>query len=267
MADNNVSIGFNANIDGLLGVLKEAKNAINDTFNLQPLASDERQKPVTDLFKNIQSSSDSAIRGMIRGTETWQQAMARAATNVEVRFAQLAAHKMLNWIESELGMTSVTNAQNIVRTASNEAASSASLASRAQHVISSIFNDAKEVFSGIFAFLAPTMGPAAAGPASAGSATVAAMASEVAVLETGSWHIPNNTFAYLHAGEMVVPQPFADSLRAGGGFGGGDNYSITIQAIDTQTGAQFLKNNAAAIASALSGQVRNFNRTVTALKN
>ena len=81
-------------------------------------------------------------------------------------------------------------------------------------------------------------------------------------------HIKKNTLAYLHAGEMVVPQPFADSLRnAGGVGGGGDSYSITINAIDTQTGAQFLKNNAATIATALSGQVRSFNRNVPTWKS
>ena len=141
------------------------------------------------------------------------------------------------------------------------------LASRAQSAISALLNSAKEVFGGIFAFLSPTMGPAAAGPAAAGSASVSALASGITFAETGAWHIPGNTLAYLHAGEMVVPKPFADSLRDAGGFGGGASYSITIQAIDTQTGAQFLKNNAGAIASAISGQARNFNRNVPAWKS
>lgn len=261
-------ITFDASLDGLLGSLQTAKAAIDDTFDLSRLNTEERQKPVADLFRNLQHSSDMAIRGLIRGTESWQQAAYNVASNLEIRFAQLAAHRLLNWVESELMMTEVSGTQNALRLASSEEAGAAGLAAKAQRAVTSIFNDAKEVFSGIFAFLSPVMGPAASGPAAAGSASVAALASDVVFAETGAWHIPNNTLAYLHAGEMVVPQPFADSLRSGGGLGGGgDSYHITIQAIDTQTGAQFLQANAPAIATALSGQMRNFNRQLTSLKN
>ena len=258
----SVPIQFDANIDGLTSALSTAKSAINDALNLDHINSSERQKPVADLFRHIQSSSDSAVRGLIRGTETWQRAMSNVAGNLEVRFAQLATNRLLNWVQTEFGMTEASAQGNALRLAGDTQAGAASLASRAQHAVASIFNDAREVFSGIFAFLSPAMGPAAAGPAAAGSASVAALASEVVYAETGAWHIPGNTLAYLHAGEMVVPQPFADSLRNGAGLGGGDSYSITIQAIDTQTGAQFLKTNAGGIASALAGQVRHFNRQV-----
>jgi hypothetical protein len=267
MSEQSVGINFDANIEGLLGTLKVAKTAIDDAFNLKRLSAEERQKPVADLFRTMEHSSDAAIRGMIRGTQTWQSALMNVASNLEIRFAQLAARRVLNWVQGELGMTAATQTGNAVRTASDEQAGATSLAAKAQRAISAILNDAKEVFGGIFAFLSPMMGPAAAGPAAAGSASVAGLASSVLYAETGAWHIPGNTLAYLHAGEMVVPQPFADSLRSSGGIGGGDAYSITIQAVDTKTGAEFLKNNAAAIASAISGQVRNFNRQVPAWKS
>lgn len=255
-------IQLDANIDGLLGTLKTAKGAIDDTFSFEGINSEQRQKPVQDLFRNLQQSSDVAIRGLVRGTQTWQQAMYNVASNLEVRFAQMASHRLLSWIQSEASMSEATQAANAIRLGSDEQTSASSLAGRAQQTISSIFNNAKEVFSGIFAFLSPAMGPAAAGPAAAGSASVTAIASDVVFAESGAWHIPNNTMAFLHAGEMVVPQPFADSLRSGAGFGGGDSYHISISAIDTQTGAQFLKNNATHIASAISGQIRNFNKQI-----
>jgi protein involved in ribonucleotide reduction len=73
--------------------------------------------------------------------------------------------------------------------------------------------------------------------------------------------------AQLHQGEMVVPQNFAQGLRDGSGLGGGDNYTININAIDTQTGVQFLKNNASQIAGIISSQVRNFNSKIPAWKS
>lgn len=268
MSEYRAELAFSANMDGLLDALKTAKKAIDTTFDLSPIASAERQKPVADLFRTMEYSSDRAIRGMIRGTQSWQTALYNVASNIEIRFAQLAARKVFNWVQGEMGMTAATQAGSAIRLASEETAGAAGLAAKAGHVVSSILNSAKEVFGGIFAFLSPVMGPAAVGPAAAGSATVAGMASGVLFAEAGAWHIPGNTLAYLHADEMVVPKPFADSLRQSGGLGsGGDHYSISIQAIDTQSGAKFLKDNAAAIASAISGQVRHFNGNVPAWKS
>lgn len=267
MSDNKAELNISANTDGLMDALKAARTAIDNTFDLRYINSEERAKPVGDLFRTLEQSSDRAISSMIRGTQTWQSALLNIATNVEIRFAQLAARKAINWMQSELLMTSATQTGTAARVASEQSSAAEGLAAKAGHVITSILNSAKEVFGGIFAFLSPVMGPAAAGPAAAGSATVASLAGAIPMMETGSWHLPSDTLAYLHAGEMVVPKPFADSLRQSGSIGGGDSYSITINAIDTQTGAKFLKNNASAIANAISGQVRNFNSHVPAWKS
>ncbi len=267
MADTNAQLNVTANMDGLMDALRTAKTAIDNTFDLRHINSEERAKPVGNLFRTLEQSSDRAISSMIRGTQTWQSALLNIATNMEIRFAQLAARKVLNWAQSELLMTGATQTGAAARASSEQAGAATGLAAKAGHVITSILNSAKEVFGGIFAFLSPMMGPAAAGPAAAGSATVASLAGAIPMMETGSWHLPSDTLAYLHAGEMVVPKPFADSLRQSGGIGGGDSYSITINAIDTQSGTKFLKNNAASIASAISSQVRNFNSHVPAWKS
>lgn len=267
MTDNTAEINISANIDGLMDALGKAKTAIDNTFDLKHINAEDRAKPVGDLFRTLEQSSDRAISSMIRGTRTWQSALLGVASSIEIRFAQLAARKAINWMQSELLMTAATQTGNAARSASDAAAGEEGLGAIAARIASAILNDAKRVFSGVFAFLAPVMGPAAVGPAAASGAAVASLASSVAFAETGAWHLPGDTLAYLHAGEMVVPKPFADSLRQSGGLGGGgDSYSITINAIDTQTGAKFLKNNASSIASAISGQVRNFNSHVPAWK-
>ncbi|HEX3747591.1 MAG TPA: hypothetical protein VHW09_26835 [Bryobacteraceae bacterium] len=89
----------------------------------------------------------------------------------------------------------------------------------------------------------------------------------------GNWNVQSDMVAQIHAGEMIVPAAQAAQIRNGAGFGGsasygggsgGGNYTININAIDTQTGAQFLKANASVIAQTLSGQVRNFNPALRA---
>jgi hypothetical protein len=65
---------------------------------------------------------------------------------------------------------------------------------------------------------------------------------------------------------MVVPANFASGLRDNGGAGGGQtNVTFQINAIDTQTGAQFIKNNASAIANTIATSSRNFNNAFSKL--
>lgn len=60
---------------------------------------------------------------------------------------------------------------------------------------------------------------------------------------------------------------YCAARKHGSGGMGGDNYTININAIDTQTGAQFLKNNASVIASSISTQGRNINRNLPVWKS
>ena len=60
-----------------------------------------------------------------------------------------------------------------------------------------------------------------------------------------------------HAGEMIVPKPFADSLRENGGLGGGgDTYHI--HAVDANSFVNLLKNNSGALTSIMGNAMRNF---------
>ena len=115
--------------------------------------------------------------------------------------------------------------------------------------VKSIAIDAGQTFAGIFAFLSPLMGPAAAGPAAAGEAAVYAAAGSIAAFDAGAWSIPQDMMGILHAGESVVPESFASGLRAAIG-GGGDTApagaSITfapqISAIDSKSVVALFNN-------------------------
>jgi hypothetical protein len=258
MTDNQVIVSFTAQTDQLDDAIRNLRQSIQGIGSVSATASDA----AGGLFKSMQQAADGAVRGILLGTQSWSQAMSRLFGDVLASFVNtMVVNRALQWAKSEVAMTAASVEGNAARAASDETASSVSLGAKAAQAASTILNDAKQVFAGVFSFLAPALGPAAAGPAASASASVAALAGGITYAENGAWNIPSNTLAYLHAGEMVVPQSFASQWRGGqGGMGsGGDNYSITIQAIDAQTGAQFLKNNAGVIVSALAGQVRGFN--------
>jgi hypothetical protein len=82
-------------------------------------------------------------------------------------------------------------------------------------MLKSIMASAGETFAGIFGFLSPIMGPAAAGPAAAGEATVMSVASMVSASAAGGYDIPANVSGLLayHPREMILPAPIADRIR------------------------------------------------------
>jgi hypothetical protein len=86
--------------------------------------------------------------------------------------------------------------------------------------------------------------------------------------DVGSWSIPSNMVAMVHQGEMIVPAQQAAAIRSGeaslGASSGGGQFSMTVNlnAIDTQTGVQFLKSNMGVIAQGMNNQMRNFNKNL-----
>lgn len=227
----------------------------------------------TKSFSNLNSAFSSSITGMILGTTTWQKAVQRLSQMALTDVINLAQKQLAQWLASELGMTTATETGTAARTTAEQGASNASLASVALKAIKMIANDALQTFAGVFAFFSPEMGPAAAAPAAASAATVSSAAGAIAFAAGGLWNVPSDTMAFIHKQETILPahiaQPMRDFFTNGGAAagGGGGNYAITIQAIDTQTGAQFLMNNAGAIAQGLAREMRNGNSALrSALK-
>ncbi|HEV2162237.1 MAG TPA: hypothetical protein VGR52_08415, partial [Stellaceae bacterium] len=223
------------------------------------------------MFRPINAAFDSSITGMILGTTTWQKAVARIGQSIVAEEIGNALKIAENWAVTELVKTSATEAGAASRTAAEQSAGDASLASLALKAIKAITTDAAQTFAGVFAFLAPEMGPAAAAPAAASEAVVLAATGAVASAAGGLWDVPGTILSVLHPGESVLPASVANPMRdffSGGGSGAAPAGDIHIHgplvnAIDTQTGAQFLKNNMRAIAKGLAAELRNFNANLT----
>ena len=120
-------------------------------------------------------------------------------------------------------------------------------------MVRSILSSAAEAFAGVFGFLAPIMGPFAAGPAAAAQATVASMAGAVAAADIGMWRVPEDMLTLVHHNELVMPAAEAGAFRgllsseaAGGAQSAVHIHPTTnfhVSAVDSGSVAQWMKAN------------------------
>jgi len=227
--------------------------------NLDARAVQTSQRTWQSLMQPIQRAFDTSITGMILGTTTLQKAVANIAQSILAEFVNLGVKMVTNWIASELAMSTATEAGAAARTAASGEGMAAGLAIKAANAIKSIATDSAQAFSGIFAFLAPIMGPAAAGPAAAGEATVMAAASGIASA-AGGWMVPSDQLAMVHQNEMILPANISQGLQnmisANGGAGAGA-VVVNVSAIDSQDVKRFFQSNGSLLVNAVNKAMRN----------
>jgi hypothetical protein len=232
----------------------------SDKEKLDLQAAQTSQRTWQSLMQPIQRAFDTSITGMILGTTTLQKAVANIAQSILAEFVNLGVKMVTNWLASELAMTTATEAGAAARTAAEGEGMAAGLAMKAANAVKSIMTDAAQAFSGIFAFMSPLMGPAAAGPAAAGEATVMAAASGIASA-AGGWVVPSDQLAMVHQNEMILPANISKGLQnmisAGGGAGGASSMVINVSAIDSQDVKRFFQSNGSLLVSAMNKAMRN----------
>ena len=232
-----------------------------DKEKLDLQAVQTSQRTWQSLMQPIQRAFDTSITGMILGTTTLQKAVANIAQSILAEFVNLGVKMLTNWIASELAMTTATEAGAAARTAADSEGMAAGLAIKVANAVKNIMTDSAQAFSGIFAFLAPLMGPAAAGPAAAGEATVMAAASGIASA-AGGWVVPSDQLAMVHQNEMILPANISQGLQnmisAGGGAGAGTSpIVVNVSAIDSQDVKRFFQSNGSLLVNALNKALRN----------
>lgn len=227
--------------------------------NLDSRAVQTSQRTWQSLMQPIQRAFDTSITGMILGTTTLQKAVANIAQSILAEFVNLGVKMVTNWIASELAMSTATEAGAAARTAASGEGMAAGLAIKAANAIKSIATDSAQAFSGIFAFLAPIIGPAAAGPAAAGEATMMAAASGIASA-AGGWMVPSDQLAMVHQNEMILPANISQGLQnmisANGGAGAGA-VVVNVSAIDSQDVKRFFQSNGSLLVNAVNKAMRN----------
>lgn len=202
-------------------------------------------------LSSVTSAFNSQLSGLLSKTTSWAQAAMNVGKSLFMRLIELgedwvikhgaamiadsvmqktqAASQVVTQAATEAAKTEATLAGTAARAAAETTGSAAGIGAQISNAVTSVGIDAGKVFAGVFGFLAPLMGPAAAGPAEASSA--ATLARGLTPLAVGAWEIPSTQPYLLHPGEMVVPQNFASGLRSsmsGSGGGGGAGGSMVF---------------------------------------
>jgi hypothetical protein len=254
--------------------------AFNDRATLQIQEAQERaaeasQKAWDTATKQINSAFDSQINGLLRGTTSWNQAM----KNVLASLTEDVIKFFVNWTlqQGEVYARDLVfgNARVLAHVSGNAAiagsdASAAGVGALAWigNALKAVEADAAQVFGGVFANLAPILGPAAAGPAAAASASVISAGGAIASADIGMWSVPSDMLSLVHHNELIMPAAqagaFREMLSAGGGQGRGAGGGVAIHptvnihtsALDGASVDQFWRNNQRGMMKSIDEAVR-----------
>ncbi len=236
-------------------------------------AAEEQNKIWQDLSNKISQSLSSTILGLLQHTTTFREGVRQLSVQVVQYFVDIGAR----WIASfattiakniatqtlgEQAMTAATQAGVSERSAASAAGAVSDVAAKAAAVLKSILASSAETFAGVFGFLSPLLGPAAAGPAAAAQASVAGVAS-VASFDIGAWSVPYDQLAVVHKNELVMTasqgEAFRSLINSGGQSGGAvtvaPNVHFNISALDGASVQSALMANGKAVMRAMSRHV------------
>jgi hypothetical protein len=217
----------------------------------------------------VTQAFNSQLHGLLSGTESWRTAFKNVLEDLLIKFIEWGETTVVRQIAMEAAKTAATGAGVTARTGAEQAGAAASLASQSATIVRSILSSAAEAFAGVFGFLAPIMGPFAAGPATAAQATVAGMAGAVASADIGMWRVPQDMLTLVHHNELVMPAAQAGALRdmlSGGAAApaGAQNGAVHIHpttnfhvsAVDSGSVAQWMKANGGTMLKSMDEAVR-----------
>lgn len=250
-----------------LQILAVEQHTQDQIVTLTRKAVDEQAQQYQALAGTVTQAFNSQLHGLLSGTESWRTAFKNVLEDLLIKFIEWGEETVVRQVATEAAKTAATTTGVTARTAAEQSGAAASLATQAASMVRSILSSAAEAFAGVFGFLAPIMGPFAAGPATAAQATVASMAGAVASADIGMWQAPEDMLTLVHHNELVMPAAQADAFRgllAGGAPEGGAQGAVHIHpttnfhvsAVDSGSVAQWMKGNSATMLKAIDEAVR-----------
>ncbi len=247
----DLSVRQRLNVINQIAVL-EAKHR-TDMIKLDEQAIAQQQQIWTTSLSAIENAFNSQLRGLLAGTTSWSQAFKNILGDIIIKFIEMCEQMVVKWLAAELAQTTATTSGAAARAAAEQTAAGSGILANAASALQAIMTDATQTFAGVFAFLAPTMGPAAAGPAAAAQASVAA----AAIFDVGTDYVVRGGLALIHQGETIVP------ARGSGPYTGGVQapqihapVSINVSALDSQSVARFFNNNSRHMLRAINDAVK-----------
>jgi hypothetical protein len=260
-----------------------AQGRMEETANQSALRRVEIERGATQqisseyksCFEKIASSVSSSIMGMITGHMRLREAARNILTQIVQSFIQARLKMVADWLAgiatetaatqaSETEKTGAVAAGTAARTGLEATASSASMASTIGAMLKSITASAGEAFAGVFGFLSPVMGPAAAGPAAGAEAAVLSVGAGLASFASGAWELPSDMVAQVHQGEMIVPAgpaaTFRSMMEGNSGVAGTVHVhhavNFNVSAMDSRSVRQFFNDHGRTIMRAVNESVR-----------
>jgi hypothetical protein len=232
--------------------LKEKHNA--DMLRLDEQAIAQQQQMWNSALGSIESAFNSQLRGLLAGTTTWSQAFKKILGDLIIQFIETCETMVVKWAAAQLAQTTATTTGAAARAAAEQGASSAGVLSTIANAVKAIMTDAGQAFAGVFAFLAPTMGPAAAGPAAAAQASVSA----AAIFDVGTDYVVRGGLALIHPGETIIPAARGSGPFTGAGMSTQVHapVSINVSALDSQSVARFFNDNSRHMMRAINDAVK-----------
>ena len=231
-------------------------------------ALQDQERDYQAFGNSIAQAFNSQLRGLVAGTTTWHTAFRNVLQDLLIKFIEWCETTVEHYALAEAMKTAATVSGVAARTGAEEGGAAASLGAQGAAMVRSILSSAAETFAGVFGFLAPLMGPFAAGPATAAQATVAGMAGAVASADIGMWRAPQDMLTLIHHNELIMPPAEAGAFRsmlttsASGGASPGPSVAIhptthfNVSAIDGASVASWMRSNGPGMAKALDEAVR-----------
>lgn len=224
-----------------------------DMVKLDEQAIAQQQQMWTTSLNTIEGAFNSQLRGLLAGTTSWSKAFDNILGDLIIKFIEMCETMMVKWLAAELAQTTATTSGAAARAAAEQTGASSGILANAANAMQAIMTDAAQTFAGVFAFLAPTMGPAAAGPAAAAQASVAA----AAIFDVGTDYVVRGGLALIHQGETIVP------ARGSGPYTGAGQgpqihapVSFNVSALDSQSVARFFNDNSRHMLRAINDAVK-----------
>ena len=253
-------------IDNQIAALERSEQRQLSALTRQAL--DEQSQSYIQFGNSVASAFNSQLRGLLSGTESWRDAFKSVLSQLVIDFISSVDSMVVQWAVGEAAKTMATATGTASRSSLQQAGAAASLASQGATIIRSILGSAAEAFAGVFGFLAPVMGPFAAGPAAAAQATVASAAGAVASADIGMWSVPADMLTLVHHNELIMPASEAGAFRGllSASSSGTDrdrgNVSITptthfhVSAIDGGSVSQWMRSNSTEMLRTIDEAVR-----------
>lgn len=212
---------------------------------------------LTDAFT---SSWASSMGQLIAGTMSFKEAFRSSMAAVSNAFFQEIARMVAKWASKELTELTLTVMGEKAKTAAATEGAAERSGLTAIEAIKAIGNSVAQIFAELTAWLVPVFGPAAPAVAIGIAGGVGAAAyGMIKGFDTGSWSVPQDMVAMVHAGERITPAGvqgggWQDGRSKGGEGGGGA--TIIINAVDARSVAAWAQDHAGALAGAVAGYQR-----------